>query len=174
MKARYSGDTPWAIHTAQPAADHDPRWVADPADLGRYLSTVRTNYRAPERLLQLAVLQRAIDDVRNLGDEPNSNPAQALSDAAAWMLRDDDGVMAFVSICDALGIDPDVVRDALGVRELVEDPVPMDWADLPRPCGVCATVFQPKYTGSRYCSNRCGMQAARESDRRRREKAAAA
>jgi hypothetical protein len=70
---------------------------------------------ATKRLL-LAVLEDALRCLQTYAE--NSNPAhrQASAEAEAWILdRRAKGPFAFVSICEALGIQPDHLRE--GIRQ---------------------------------------------------------
>lgn len=96
--------------------------------------TVAAALWQPERRLMLAVLEDAIDAyVDNVG-APRGNRRVRFNEAASWFRSNDtEWPFSFVCICDALGIDPAVIRRML-VRQVpppeVSNPPPdsvWDW-----------------------------------------------
>jgi len=86
--------------------------------------TVAAALWQPERCLMLAVLEDAIDDyLANVGARRGIRRAR-FNDAARWFQSNDtEWPFSFVCICDALGIDPAVIRRLL-MRQVPSPVVP--------------------------------------------------
>ena len=88
----------------------------------------RASTESPARALALAVLRLAVADLTGCGPVSYANGhrgpgavaawrARMAAQARAWIDADEPGVAySFVSLCDALGLDPDGVRRALAGR----------------------------------------------------------
>jgi hypothetical protein len=74
--------------------------------------------RPPEadaaRRLMLAVLEDALRSFQRYAERPNSQNRRALAQAESWILdRRAEGPFAFQDICEALGVQPDNLRDGI-------------------------------------------------------------
>ena len=68
----------------------------------------------PEKRLQLAVLQDALLTFHRLAGVPRTRARRLFAEVDAWFASDEaNGPFTFVTICDALNIDPDYVRGGL-------------------------------------------------------------
>src|ERR1700741_2496046 len=89
--------------------------VLTPAQYYGGLRTSHPEMNATKRLL-LAVLEDALRCLQTYAENPNPAHRQASAEAEAWILdRRAKGPFAFVSICEALGIQPDHLRE--GIRQ---------------------------------------------------------
>jgi len=80
--------------------------------------TVAAALWQPERRLMLAVLEDAIDAYLDNVGAPRGNRRVRFNEAASWFRSNDtEWPFSFVCICDALGIDPALIRRML-VRRL--------------------------------------------------------
>jgi len=86
--------------------------------------TVAAALWQPERRLMLAVLEDAIDCyLANVGAQRGIRRAR-FNEAASWLQSNDtEWPFSFVCICDALGIDPTVIRRML-VRQVPRPALP--------------------------------------------------
>jgi hypothetical protein len=84
-----------------------------PGQLSSALNFYKT---APERALIAAVLERAMEDARGPARLPGAphlraeGAARAIWEARRWFESNADGVMSFVWVCDAMGLEPRRVR----------------------------------------------------------------
>jgi hypothetical protein len=72
--------------------------------------------RAPlegEKRLMLAVLERAVDDLRTYANVPTGRGRWLLGEVAAWFDSSETGPFDFEGICQATGLDPDFIRKGL-------------------------------------------------------------
>lgn len=87
-----------------------------------------TDDMTPYRSLDVAVLQRAVDDLRDYTLTPDpvrpteslkerNERIEAFSSAAEWMFGEDDGFFSLPGICNRLGLNPEDVRD-MALRSL--------------------------------------------------------
>lgn len=68
----------------------------------------------PERRLRLAVLEDAILCYQRYGDATDRRARVLYEDAADWLASPDRSEpFAFENVCDALGLDPDYIRQGL-------------------------------------------------------------
>lgn len=75
---------------------------------GRYVDVAVGRRRVPQRSLMAAVLEAALEDVRDVADRTG---------AAAWLTSTDRGwPFSFENICEALDMDPVAVRRQLEQR----------------------------------------------------------
>jgi hypothetical protein len=66
-----------------------------------------------EKRLMLAVLERAVDDVRTYANVPTGRGRWLLREVAAWFDSSSTGPFDFEGICQATGLDPDFIRKGL-------------------------------------------------------------
>jgi len=77
-------------------------------------ATGRTHPLQGARLLVLAVLQEAIGTFQRHADARDRRGRSVFREVEAWFASDETaGIFSFVSVCDALGIDPTFVRAGL-------------------------------------------------------------
>jgi len=77
---------------------------------------VRDRYMAPlegEKRLMLAVLERAVDDIRTYAHVPTGRGRWLFREVTAWFDSSATGPFDFEGICQATGLDPDFVRKGL-------------------------------------------------------------
>lgn len=77
---------------------------------------VRDRSGAPpegEKRLMLAVLERAVDDLRTYANVPTGRGRWLFMDVAAWFDSSETGPFDFEGICEATGLDPDFLRKGL-------------------------------------------------------------
>lgn len=88
----------------------------DPSDLGAFESARRTRQVSPERLLLLALVEAARDDLSQ-GQHHSARVRALAHDARRWVnadpQRDRDWPYGFAQVCDYLGFDAPTVRRAL-------------------------------------------------------------
>ena len=71
-------------------------------------------YFQPEKMLMLAVLEDAIDHYRQFLSARDAHGKSACREAADWFWSDQmDWPFSYKNICDALGFDPDYLRQGL-------------------------------------------------------------
>jgi hypothetical protein len=92
--------------------------------------TVMTNQVGEQRLL-LAVLEDAVHTLQRYADASDSHGRRLFLDALAWFRSDEtSSPFAFVTVCEALGLDADYLRAGLRrwleTQVVMEEPVP--WA----------------------------------------------
>lgn len=66
-----------------------------------------------EKRLMLAVLERAVDDLRTYANVPTGRGRWLLMEVAAWFDSSETGPFDFEGICQATGLDPDFIRKGL-------------------------------------------------------------
>lgn len=67
-----------------------------------------------ERRLMLAILEDAVDCFQKYLEAKDNRSQQLGTDAEEWLLSDDRGwLFSFVNVCEALGIQPDFLRQGL-------------------------------------------------------------
>lgn len=66
-----------------------------------------------EKRLMLAVLERAVDDLRTYAMVPTGRGSRIHLDVQAWFASSAAGPFDFEGICQAVGLDPDFVRKGL-------------------------------------------------------------
>ncbi len=81
----------------------------------QYLATTqRKTYLEPEKRLMLAVLEDAVICFQKFVRSSNAKERLAFEEAEAWILDEDSHwLFSFVNICEALGLDPDYLREGL-------------------------------------------------------------
>lgn len=81
----------------------------------QYFETFGANlYFQPEKMLMLAVLEDAIDHYRQFLSARDAHEKNACREAADWFWSDQtDWPFSYKNICDALGFDPDYLRQGL-------------------------------------------------------------
>jgi hypothetical protein len=67
-----------------------------------------------EKRLMLAVLERAVEDIRTYANVPTGRGRWLFREVAAWFDSSETGPFDFEGICQATGLDPDFIRR--GVR----------------------------------------------------------
>jgi hypothetical protein len=83
----------------------------DPTDAATARSLYGARALSPERRLCMAVLAFAIFDVRRYASVGNANARTLYRTARTWLESDDHTwPLAFVPVCDVLGLDPSAVR----------------------------------------------------------------
>ena len=97
----------------------------------RYLDTFRRSEPLePEKALLLAILEDAIHCYRKFAGSRSPAGRAQFCEAEAWLMGGgDDGVFAFDSVCEILGLDPEYVRR--GLREAAVRPTAEN-SDPPR------------------------------------------
>lgn len=84
----------------------------------QFFAEVRTSASGEKRLL-LAVLERAISDLCNTRSSQSS--VRDREEARQWVeSRDESSPYSFIRICEALGLDPDVLRQGILILEQEE------------------------------------------------------
>jgi hypothetical protein len=66
-----------------------------------------------EKRLMLAVLERAVDDLRTYANVPTERGRWLFMEVAAWFDSPETGPFDFEGICEATGLDPDFIRKGL-------------------------------------------------------------
>lgn len=66
-----------------------------------------------EKRLMLAVLQGALRDFQTYALVPRGRGRRIFDDAESWFRAEGGGPFGFETICDAVGLDPDFIRDGL-------------------------------------------------------------
>jgi hypothetical protein len=77
---------------------------------------VRDRSGAPlegEKRLMLAVLERAVDDLRTYANVPTGRGRWLFMEVAGWFDSSETGAFDFEGICEATGLDPDFIRKGL-------------------------------------------------------------
>jgi hypothetical protein len=77
---------------------------------------VRDRSMAPfegEKRLMLAVLERAVDDLRTYANVPTGRGRWLFRQVAAWFDSPETGPFDFEGICQATGLDPGFIRKGL-------------------------------------------------------------
>jgi hypothetical protein len=67
----------------------------------------------PVKRLMLAVLDRAVNDLRTYAVVPTGRGRRLFADVEAWFRSSTDGAFDFEAICQATGLDPDFIRSGL-------------------------------------------------------------
>lgn len=84
----------------------------------QFFAEVHTPASGEKRLL-LAVLERAISDLCNI--RPSQSSVRDRVEARQWVeSRDESSPYSFIRICEALGLDPDVLRRGILMLEQEE------------------------------------------------------
>lgn len=79
-----------------------------------YRTTKRTYYPSPEHRLMAAVLEDAVNTLMTDQRRCTKRQQQEFRDTLVWLKNSGaDSVVSFDSICDALAIDPDYLRQGL-------------------------------------------------------------
>lgn len=82
----------------------------------QFFDTMRGHHRTPERDLLIAILEDAIYNYRKYRRARDPEGKRNFREAKEWiMVRSDDWIFSFNSICELLGLDPDYIRR--GLRE---------------------------------------------------------
>ena len=69
---------------------------------------------SPERELMAAVLEEALADYQRCWKARDKKGMERFADAQAWILESDsEWIFSFVNCCEALGIEPDYLRQGL-------------------------------------------------------------
>jgi hypothetical protein len=81
----------------------------------QYLATTRRTFHLePEKRLMLAVLEDGIACFQQYAAASRPKGRTLFQEAQEWILDEDDGgLYSFTNICDALGFDPDYLREGL-------------------------------------------------------------
>lgn len=75
----------------------------------------------PERLLRLAVLERALDDFRSQTRATNAHGRRLFEEAAQWFAGTEPDVpFSFENVCAALDLDADLLRRSLAHWRAIE------------------------------------------------------
>ena len=74
----------------------------------------RSRLLSPEHQLMAAVLDEAIADYQRCSKARDKKGMEQFADAQAWILESNsDWIFSFVNCCEALGIEPDYLRQGL-------------------------------------------------------------
>jgi hypothetical protein len=80
-------------------------------DFGR---VYRSRPLSPERELMVAVLEEALADYQRCWKARDKKGMERFADAQAWILESDsEWIFSFINCCEALGIEPDYLRQRL-------------------------------------------------------------
>jgi hypothetical protein len=92
----------------------DKRALSDPADREDMERLFKKTRREREEALMLAVLADAIECFQKYLFAENERGKRSFQEAEAWILeKNNDWLFSFHSICEALDIDPDYLRQGL-------------------------------------------------------------
>jgi hypothetical protein len=74
----------------------------------------RSRPLSPERELMVAVLEEALADYQRCWKARDKKGMERFADAQAWILESDsEWIFSFINCCEALGIEPDYLRQGL-------------------------------------------------------------
>ena len=74
----------------------------------------RSRPLSPERELMVAVLEEALADYQRCWKARDKKAMERFADAQAWVLESDsEWIFSFINCCEALGIEPDYLRQGL-------------------------------------------------------------
>jgi len=92
----------------------DKRALADPADSEDIERLFKKTRREREEALMLAVLADAIECFQKYVFADHERGKRSFQEAEDWILeKNNDWLFSFCSICEALGLDPDYLRQGL-------------------------------------------------------------
>ncbi|MGZ8483080.1 MAG: hypothetical protein ACXW6J_14250 [Candidatus Binatia bacterium] len=99
----------------QTSIDHGIVFAPDElAQAQFYRTTRRTYYASPEHRLMAAVLEDAVATLTTDQRRCSKRQQRDFRDALAWLKNyGEDSVLSFETICEALAIDPDYLRQGL-------------------------------------------------------------
>ena len=84
----------------------------------------------PERRLMVALVRDAIRCIEKYRNARDTRGKRLFAREAQWMLSDDnESFYAFVRVCETLDLNPEAVRDSLGLAALRDDDQPNHGAD---------------------------------------------
>lgn len=70
-----------------------------------------TRKTTPEKALLMAVLQQALEDLRNSSDRPGAQARRLYREAYQWVVSDDRSwPCSFLNVCDLLGLSAGALR----------------------------------------------------------------
>jgi hypothetical protein len=79
-----------------------------------FVRIYRSRPLSPERELMVAVLEGAIADYQRCCSARDKKGMKQFADAKAWILESDsEWIFSFINCCEALGIEPDYLRQGL-------------------------------------------------------------
>jgi hypothetical protein len=79
-----------------------------------FACTHRSRPLSPERELMVAVLEEAVADYQRCWKARDKKGMERFADAQAWILESDsEWIFSFINCCEALGIEPDYLRQRL-------------------------------------------------------------
>jgi hypothetical protein len=74
----------------------------------------RSRPLSPERELMVAILEEAVADYQRCWKARDKKGMERFADAQAWILESDsEWIFSFINCCEALGIEPDYLRQGL-------------------------------------------------------------
>ena len=74
----------------------------------------RIRPRSPERDLMLAILEEAVNDYQRSWKARDRRARKRFADARAWIMNtDSEWIFSFTNCCEALGVQPDYLRQGL-------------------------------------------------------------
>jgi len=80
----------------------------------QYFETLRRTHFEPEKRLMLALLEDAINCYQDNLISRSGKKKRLFEDTEQWVLRTDgDWIFSFDNVCDALGLNPEYVRQGL-------------------------------------------------------------
>jgi hypothetical protein len=92
----------------------------------------RSRPRSPERDLMLAILEEALNDYQRCFSDRDKKGRKLFSDARAWIMNtDSEWIFSFTNCCEALGVQPDYLRQGLRLWRKAKRP---RLASVPAPC----------------------------------------
>jgi hypothetical protein len=90
------------------------RFEADILAAEDFARTYRSRPLSPERELMVAVLEGALADYQRCWKARDKKGMKQFADAQAWIRESDsEWIFSFINCCEALGIDPDYLRQGL-------------------------------------------------------------
>lgn len=90
------------------------RFEADILAAEDFARIYRSRPLSPERELMMAVLEGALADYQQSCSARDKKAMKRFADAQAWILESDsEWIFSFVNCCEALGIEPDYLRQGL-------------------------------------------------------------
>ena len=92
----------------------------------QFFGRLRSSERSGERRLMVAVLEEGVLTYLKYLHATDPNGRALFKEAAAWIESSDNDLMAFETLCQAVGLEPDYVRRGLRMRTRRPD------ADAPR------------------------------------------
>jgi hypothetical protein len=98
----HSGEKPFVLFEVDILAGED------------FACTHRSRPLSPEHDLMVAVLEEALADYQRCWKAREKKGMERFADAQAWILESDsEWIFSFINCCEALGIEPDYLRQGL-------------------------------------------------------------